>query len=209
MAGGQSIFGESQTRRTDGGGRWFCEVGPILLSRRAEIQTYEALLLDWNNGNDKVVVHRHAGKLSAAPDGQSLVPFSDGTTFSDGSPLVSGQVNAELVEDAALRATDLTVRVWGARPFAGAEPFTIVGPTYQDRLYGAARILSATADGEATVYGLRIGPPLREAAPAGTLVDFDRPRCVMRPDMTQDSLWPGYGPAFLGQGQLQFSETFS
>lgn len=204
--GGESVFGESQTRRSDGGGRWFADLNNVQAMATADIQTLEALLLDWNNGNDKVVVHRVSEPLIVG--GSSLVPFSDGTTFSDGTLLVSGEVNAEFEADAAYRATTISVRVWGARAFMGAEPFTVVHPTMEDRLYGTARVLSSVADGEATVYSLRISPPLREAVTAGDQIDFNRPRCTMRVDMTDPDMWPTFEPGWLARVNLRFSETF-
>jgi len=204
--GGESVFGESQTRRSDGGGRWFAELGSIQINTDAHAQLVEALLLDWNNGNDKVLLHRRAAPLIVG--GGSLVPFSDGATFSDGSSLVSGQVNAEFAASAAKRATTLSVRVWGARAFMGGEPFTVIHPTMEDRLYGTARVLSSVADGEATVYSLRISPPLREAVTSGDQIDFNKPRCTMRLDMSGDEPWPTYEPGWLSRINLRFSETF-
>lgn len=204
--GGQSVFGESQTRRMDGGGRWFAELNSVQLLTNAASQLYEALLLDWNNGNEKVIVHRIATPLIVG--GSTLVTFSDTTTFSDGTSLVSGEVNAEFTASAALRATEISVRVWGARAFMGGEPFTIIHPTMLDRLYGAARILTSSTVGEYTDYTLRISPPLREAVTSGTLVDFNLPRCLMRVDLTADDMWPTYEPPFFARTSLRFSETF-
>jgi hypothetical protein len=204
--GGQSVFGESQTRRTDGGGRWFAEFGNVQVMTTAQAQLYEALLLDWNNGNEKVIVHRLAGPLLAGRDAE--VTFSDDTTFSDGSPLISGEVNAEFTASAALRATAISIRVWGASAFQGGEAFTVVHPTMEDRLYGVARVLSSTSADEYTDYTLRISPPLREAVADGDQIDFNRPRCVMRVDVSDENLWPTFEPGFFARTSIRFSETF-
>ena len=200
------MFGESQTRRTDGGGRWFAEFNDVQVLTTAQIQLYEALLLDWNNGNEKVVVHRLAGPLLAGGDVE--VTFSDDTTFSDGSSLISGEVNAEFTAAAVLRATEISIRVWGASAFQGGEALTVVHPTMKDRLYGVARVLTSTTVGEYTDYTLRISPPLREAVADGDHIDFNRPRCVMRVNVSDENLWPTFEPGFYARTSIRFSETF-
>jgi hypothetical protein len=114
------------------------------------------------------------------------VPHSDGTFFSDGSGYLGGPIEARLIEDAAHAATTLKIRVLGAEPFIGAEPFTIVHPNAAERLYAVNAVVDAAEvsnDADEVVgfdYEVEIEPPLRERAAAADEVDFNTPRCAMR-----------------------------
>jgi hypothetical protein len=201
-SGGTSEEGETQYRRADGGGRWVCE-SEIILTTENEVRLYETLLLRWSLGFDIAIVSRIGGPLLLGfVEGGStaLVPFSDGSTFSDGSMFLSGGAGGAILVDAVTKgSTSYRVRVEGApRALMGGEPFTMTGPVYQERLHGNAGILSQVADGGGIIYTILAAPPLREDYPAGTLVDFDNPRVVMRPDINNPDVWPSYRSVFRG-----------
>jgi len=199
-SGGTTEDGENQYRRADGGGRWVYE-SSIILTTDSEVRLYESLLLRWSLGYDIAIVSRIGGPLMLGfvTSGETiLVPFSDGSTFSDGTLFEGSEVGtAFLVDDAASGATSYRVQIEGApRTLQGGEPFTMTGDKYRDRLYGVASVLSEEAAGEATIYTILAAPPLREPYAAGTEVDFDNPRVVMRPNLTDPGVWPSYKDVF-------------
>ena len=209
--GGVSENGEPQTRRSDGGGRWVCE-SEIVLTTDDQLRAYEALLLRWSLGYDIAVVPRIAGPLALGYSETgvlALVPYSDGSSFSDGTLFSSGTVSAYLVDDVVRGATTYRIRINGTtRGLRGAEPFTLFGPTYRERIHGTAAVLSAVADGDATIYQVMCAPPLRENYSAGTEVDYNDPRVVMRPDMSDPGVWPKYKDVFIGARlSVKFTET--
>jgi hypothetical protein len=211
-SGGTAEDGENQTRRADGGGKWVME-GEIIMASDQQIRLYEALLLGWSLGDTRCVVSRIGGPLmiSSATDGQvTLVPFSDGSTFSDGTMFQSGSAGSGVLVDAADRGdVNYRLRVEGAnRMLEGGEPFTLIGSTYLERLYGVARITNIQADGAAIIYTVLAAPPLRDPYPAGLVVDFGNPRCFMRADIDSSEAWPTYQDVFVGARiPVSFTET--
>lgn len=204
-SGGQPTFGELQTRRSDGGGGWFADLSVFIASDR-DARILEALCLDWNNGNEVMIVERNCAAISLSA-ASSLGTFAEGSTFSDGALFSSGDVTATVYADAALHATEIRLRVSGPRVLEGGEPFTIIHPVLRDRMYGAARILGSQADGDAILYDVRISPPLREDVAAGLAADFVRPRVVCRIDAMGDDQWPTYDRLYRGPVTLKFRES--
>lgn len=211
-SGGTTEAGENQYRRSDGGGKWVMD-GEIILTTDSQVRLYEALLLRWSLGFDIASVSRIGGPLMLGfvESGHTvLVPFSDGTTFSDGTMFESGSSGSAVLVDAATKgATSYRVRIDGApREAEGGEPFTLTGPKYLGRLYGVAGLLTEEAVAGGFVYTFLAAPPLREDYAAGTVADFDNPRCVMRPDLTDASVWPSYKDVFRGaRVQVSWTET--
>lgn len=210
-SGGTTEDGENQTRRADGGGRWVYE-GEIILTTDQELRLYEALLLRWSLGFDIAVVSRIAGPLALGFTGDGstvLVPFSDGSTFSDGTLFESSSSSAYLVDAVIKGASTYRMYVAGApRNMEGGEPFTIIGTKYRERLHGVAGILNAETETEGVIYTVMAAPPLREDYPADTRVDLDNPRVVMRPNVGDAGVWPKYKDVFVGaRVSVMFTET--
>lgn len=199
-SGGMTEDRENQYVRADGGGMWVFE-GEIILTTDEEVRLYEALLLRWSLGFDIAVVSRIGGPLMlgfASSGDTVLVPFSDGSTFSDGTLFEGSSVGtAFLVDDAIGGASSYRIQIQGApREAEGGEPFTIIGTKYRERLYGVAGITDETPVDGGFIYTFMAAPPLREDYAAGTAVDFDNARVVMRPNMTDASVWPSYKDVF-------------
>lgn len=181
VEGGRSLASDTPDRLPLGrGGLWKCEMSSVFLETPEEYSAWRAIRAKLRNGAGRIVVPVLRRPWFAQPGPSSPVSHSDGSFFSDGAGYQSAAIVAELVQGAAHAATLIRVKVAGAEPFIGAEPFTIVHPNAAERLYEVAGISEATPSGNGVIYSLEINPPLREAAPAGTAVDFDRPRCVMR-----------------------------
>lgn len=207
IQGGVTVYGEAQERSTSGGGAWVATCSEIPLLNEDDTRTWEALMLNWSLGDTKVIVPRCAGRIKArfALTGARNT-HSDGTPFSDGT-LYAGGVFGELAADVALRATTAQIILPPGAALFGSEPFTVSGPTYGDRLYGVARILSV--DPDTNTATVRFGKPAREAYPAGTPVDFGDPRCTMRAVMIDSaSAWPTFDPAWQANVAMVFRETF-
>lgn len=205
ISGGQSVFGETQERRTDGGGAWQATLQSIQIVTTEAALAWEALMLRLHLGDTKLVVPRCAGRVKAAfttPLG--FVTHSDDTPFSDGTPYASALLEGTLGGGVALRATTATIVLEPNYELIGGESFTMTGTKYGERLYGVASVISQ-ADGVAVV---RFGPPAREAYPSGTVVDFNDPRCVMRAQLADGSSWADYDAAWHASTSIVFRETF-
>lgn len=206
ITGGTPIFGEEQERSAAGGGLWLATCSGIRLTTEADQRTWESLVLGWSMGDTKVVVPRCSGRLKARfARASARNTHSDGTPFSDGS-LYAGGHHGFLAQALALRATTARITLPTGAALLGGEPFTMVGATYADRLYGVYRILSV--DALTNTYTVRFAKPAREAYAAGTEVDFGDPRCVMRARMADGTAWPEYDPAWHAEVAMVFTETF-
>lgn len=205
ISGGQSVYGETQERRTDGGGAWQAALQNIPILTTEAALAWEALLLRFHLGDTKVVVPRCAGRVKAGfTHPHDLATHSDGTPFSDGMPYASALLFGSLSGSIALRATTATIVLEPGYELIGGESFTMTGPIHGERLYGIASIVSQ-ADGVATV---RFGPPAREAYTAGTVVDFNDPRCVMRAQLADGADWGDYDTAWQASTSIVFRETW-
>lgn len=207
------VFGEDQRRNPRPGWRWQAELSNINLGNPQRARTWEAMLLNWRLGAELTLVPRYGGVLTPLLDIRQPrfhVPHSDGTPFSDGSRYQQPAIEASLAQAVALGATTATINIAGGRALLGSEPFGLDGPIYSKRVYGAARIVSAPANGAADgTYTVRFGPPAREAYPAGAAVNFVKPSCVMRPNMTNgDKMWPTFERPFKAMVSVVFIETF-
>lgn len=183
VSGGRSLSGLMPTARFDGGGMWMAELGDVQVSSADHVRAWRALTARLDSGATPVVLEARDERFAPWPllDGAPVVSpytatFSDGATFSDETVLESEVIAAELVEDAALRATTITISLSNAEPLRGGEHFSIQHDTFSHRLYRVGKVV-IDDDGNSVVT---IRPPLREATAAGTRVEFDNPKCIMR-----------------------------
>lgn len=178
--------------RSDGGGLWSCSMTNVSLSGRVgsnlkDKQRIRVATLLWravrqiaDGGVNAIVVPRNDALFRPWPDGVSQtigldVPHSDGTDFSDCEGYYQSVIDIT-ANAAALRATSLDVTINYAGELMGGESFSINHPTMGWRLYEIATV-DQVSDTEATIT---FNPPLREAVTSGTVLEFDRPRCIMR-----------------------------
>ncbi|GBD48105.1 hypothetical protein [Methylopila sp. Yamaguchi] len=169
------------------GGLWKLTYADIWLETEQEYRAWRALRARQRNGSGVMVVPvlRRLWFAQALGVPADQIPHSDGTFFSDGAGYAGQTIGASLTAAAAHGATEIQVRILGAQPLQGAEPFTIVHPVAEARLYEVAGV-NAMADvvvsGQVVGYDytIEINPPLREPTAAGTELDFDNPRCLMR-----------------------------
>lgn len=163
IGGGVSVGGSAQLSRTDGGGLWTCEQTGIEIYTPEQLLAASALDMQMDGGSVPIVVPCFNWPLRPVPAG------------------VDWRVAIALIEDAALRATTLTVVLTVGSPLIGGEPFSITGPVHGKRLYRVhSQVSPPVTTGGVTTQTVRIRPPTREAITAGTALDFERPGCVMR-----------------------------
>ena len=179
--GGASIAGIVQAVRVDGGGYWGAELREISLQRADQIRAWRAWEVLLDGGAQPVVLEmcdprqRPDVIIGGVAAKAHKVKHSDGTPFSDGKGYASVPIDALTAASATLRATtlDLTIPNVSLR---GGEHFSIEHATKSHRLY-RVRTVEDLGGG---VQRITFRPPLREATPSGTRVEFNNPRCVMR-----------------------------
>lgn len=183
IAPGRTATGVMPVIAADGGGLWRIELGELLLTSRALTHQYRAMMSAFDLGATPLIVPfrdtRHApwavsggSDLTEYPD----VLHSDDATFDDDSGYFQPAIVAQLVNSAALRATELTIRFQQGGPLLGGEFFSIDHEDLRWRLYHIIKCVEES-DGD---WVCTIRPPLREATNSGTYCEFDMPRCVMR-----------------------------
>jgi hypothetical protein len=201
VSGGVALSGDEDLIVTDGGGRWYADLPDIALHRREKIMAWRAFKSALGGGPGPFVFPICDARHQPT-NGRILTTHSDGTSFSDDTLYSQGDCDAELSAGAALRATTISITMALGKPLIGGERFTIVHPTMGVRAYQIGRF-SALTDAAAT---FNFHPPLREAATAGTKVDFNCPRFVARIDGRMSA--PLANPRFAGAA-ARFVEDFS
>ena len=203
--GPPSLSQQAARARLDGGGWWQAKPENIFV-RDDNAHLWHAVEALVDDGVDEVILD-YITNLQPWPsvDGTPLssldpIPHSDGSFFSDGSGYMQRIIIAELDADAALRATTLRIDMQYSSPLVGGEPFTIVHPTQNERMYR----VGTAVQGSDGIWTVTVRPTLREAAVAGTVLDFDRPRCRMT--MQGGMALPLSSP-FMGKASLQFIEA--
>jgi hypothetical protein len=170
-SGGTSLSGIDDTIETDGGGFWRLDLtNGETLDRKAGL-AWRALTEGMDNGSSAVIVLLCSERLFQPVGDAVTVDHSDGTPFSDDTPYDSSGAEYTTTADAALRAVTLEMAGVSELPLIGGELFSIEHPTWGWRVYRITRI-----DGDQITFR----PPLREAVPSGTSLEFDTPRCQMR-----------------------------
>lgn len=200
-SGGVALNGNEDIIASDGGGRWYADMGDIALHRREKVMAWRAFKSALRGGVDPFVFPICDARHQPV-QGRALTTHSDGTSFSDDSLYSQGDCSAELTADAALRATTITIAMTLGKPLIGGERFTIDHPTFRHRAYQIGQITAQT-DESAT---LQFHPPLREAAPAGTEIDFNCPRFVAHIDGRMSA--PLANPRF-ASGSIRIVEDFT
>ncbi|WP_316188327.1 MULTISPECIES: hypothetical protein [unclassified Bradyrhizobium] len=175
--------------RSDGGGFWTCTMSDVSLgARRHEAgrdRQRNATLL-WravrqlaNGGASLMVVPRNDALFVPWPAGIArgviAIPHGDGTAFDDTTEYEQPVIDIRS-DAASLRDTVLTLTIARAGSLRGGECFSILHPSAGWRMYEIGAVTYASP----TRAAIRFNPPLRDDVAAGTVLEFDRPRCTMR-----------------------------
>lgn len=173
VSGGVALSGAEDLIGTDGGGRVTLEFQDFYLDDPAVAGAYRALSTLSDGGVTPFFVP-FCDARHQPTNGRVSVPHSDGASFSDESEYQQGDASAVTAAAAPLRATTITLTgINFPRPLHGGEWFSIDHPTYRHRAYRVGMI-----NGDSITFR----PPLREAVPAGTPLNFADPLCTMRVD---------------------------
>lgn len=182
---GQTAGGAFPFGRLDGGGVWTTRPELVIARERDNLLCYRAVRSLCQGGARPIVMRCNEAAAGFPPwpivDGVALtsrdpIPHSDGSFFSDGSGYEQSVISAQTVGDALLRATSLTLAFLAGDALRGGERFAILHAVNNWRLYEITTVV-LDDDGNSVVS---FEPPLREATPGATPIEFDRPRCTMR-----------------------------
>ena len=167
LGSGLNVAGWRPTTRTDGGGLWVGEQSFLVHGRDAVLlaRAVEALL---DGGVSPMVAWSYEEPFKPLGLDVLETPHDDGAFFDDGAGYETGIGLVTVVDDAALRATFITVELTDVGLRAGMR-FSITHPTKGVRRY----VIRSIEDDV-----LEIRPPLREAVTAGTALDFIDVGCL-------------------------------
>lgn len=184
ISSGQTGAGFEPMAETTVGGLWRAELGSIPIRTKAQVHTWRALEALLDSGARTVILPMCDKRYFPVPivNGAPLYAYNPGTLddvtlLDDGTGIAQPVVVAFLAEDADLRATSLRILFLQGAALQGGEHFSIGHGNLGDRLYRVAQVRVDPVTGYSDVT---IRPPLREATPAFTALEFDSPKCVMR-----------------------------
>lgn len=181
ISGGESLLGETDVIRTDGGGYWVVAFAGIDLLSRDEIRAWEAWESHLAGGVQRCLVpvpslltapRPTAGGRLAMPS--ALVPTSEDRCFPEALAFAAPLIVAKVTSAAALRATTIVINIEQGARLQGGERFAVNHPAKGRRMYRVERV-TARSGQQATCI---VWPPMREAIAANTAADFDWPSFV-------------------------------
>lgn len=168
-----SIAGATQVIASDAG-IWKATFGDVRVSGADAVLTWRAIatLLEGRTGKILVPLCRGYQPVLGDPaDLYDAVPHDDDTLFDDDTGHVGSTTSVHFVSGASVRAVAATVAIDYGGTLQPGQHFSV-----GERLY-RLRSVSYVNDTQASIT---FRPPLREAAPAGTWLEFDDPACRMR-----------------------------
>lgn len=173
LSGPPAVSGAVQVVSSDAG-IWKATFGGVLVRSRNAVLAFRGIanLLEGRLGSILVPLCR--GYQPVDPAHRTLydgVPHGDGASFGDGSLYVGQVIDATLASSVAVRAVSASINIRHAAPLEPGQHFSIA-----ERLY-RLRTVQYASD---TTAAITFRPPLREAASAGTRLEFDDPVCRMR-----------------------------
>jgi len=175
LSGPPSVSGKSQVTSSDAG-IWKASYQEVPVVDAGKILAWRAVanLLEGRLNPILVPVTRF---YQPVPDGAeeaglyAPVPHSDNAWFLDGTGYISQVIDVTLAGSAPLRAVSATINVNVAGLIQPGQHFSIDG-----RLY----LLRSVVYTSETAASITFRPPLREAASAGSRLEFDWPVCRMK-----------------------------
>lgn len=170
LAAPSSVSGVGQVVSSDAG-IWKATFSNVVIRDRQHVLAFRAIanLLEGRLGSILVPFCRGYQPVPGDADGlYEQVPHSDDSFFDDDTGYVGRVIDVVTVGPMALRAVSGTVSVNYAGQVEPGQHFSV-----GERLY---RVRSFNPDTGAITFR----PPLREAVPSGTNLEFDSPVCRMR-----------------------------
>lgn len=177
LGGPPTLTGRNQVAQSDAG-YWVARLAGVHAVVPSEIRALRAL-------RGKLEGGAHQVRVPVFDDDQAPWPaaggraanafaeqaYSDGTLHTDGHGFYKPAIVVATNADAALRATSISFTITTAGTTAEGMFFSI-----GDRLHLLKELLSQS--GSSRTYA--IAPPLREAVPSGSRMNFENPVCRMR-----------------------------
>lgn len=165
--GGTSLSGISEPIETDGGGYWRGDFTNGSTRTAADGLAWRALIEGFDNGASPadIVICDTFFQPTNWQHGHNYDPGAPDALPTSGNTYTAGA--------APLRSTSITINCPDPSQVQEGQVFAIQHPTWGWRTY---RIILGGWDGATA----KIRPPLREAIPAGTPLEFYSPRCRMR-----------------------------
>jgi hypothetical protein len=173
LSGPASINGSVQVVSSDAG-IWKASYAGVPVVSDQKVKAWRAIstLLE---GRLRPILVPFTRAYQPVPDNSEAlyqpVPHSDAARFGDTSGYVGRVIDVKLASSVAVRAVSANVTIAYAGQLETPQHFSI-----GERLY-RLRTVVYTSEREAAIT---FRPPLREAAPIGTLLEFDDPVCRMR-----------------------------
>lgn len=171
LAGPSSVSGFSQVVASDAG-IWKARFGSVIVNSRDRVLAWRAIdaLLE---GRLNPILVPLCRAYQPVPDDfvDDDVPHSDDAPFDDETEYDGSVISVLLAADMAVRAVSGSVNIEYAGTLQPGQHFSL-----GERLY---RLRSVTYTGADTA-DITFRPPLREAATAGSILEFDNPVCRMR-----------------------------
>lgn len=171
--GGRTLAGNRRRSSWAAGGVWRATLLRIAIYTPDMILTAEALDALLNGGAEPIAVPRNAGPQS--PGVEAYVPFSDGSTFADGTMFQSG--GPPVVLDEAVSPYDTTISFTSPVEIRGGD-FSFETPTGPN-LHRLARFDTIEEIEGGYHYVAEIRTPARYEQDAGALLNFANPHCTM------------------------------
>ena len=174
LAGPSSVSGVAQVSASDAG-IWKATFADIVIRRGSSaVLAFRAIANMLEGRLHPILVPRCCAYQPFDPEwGDALekVPHSDTSPFSDGGHYRSRAIDIRLTSNIPLRGTTANLSIIAAGQLQPGQDFSI-----GERMY---RIRTVEMTGEDTAT-ITFRPPAREAAPAGSELEFDYPVCRMR-----------------------------
>lgn len=172
-SGGRSLSGITRTVRTDRGHFSF-EYSGVILNSTSKRRKIISMRTDLNGRVGLVAIPIWSYDLAPWAEGTYLgrttVPWSDLTTFSDGSFWSQPTINVELAVAAALHDTSMVLRL-----VSGIDSLEGVRFSYENALYETGKPTDITDD----LWTVPIFPDIRAPIPINASLEFDRPTCLV------------------------------
>lgn len=189
-SGGRTLGGLRPSYNSDLG-YWEIELGDIPVHSLAQRRTWDGVEAYLSGTANRISVPiwsfdtaNWTGGVRAEP---VRVPYSDGSSHSDGALFLQDSIVAITVGITAIGATEIRFRLILGDPDVVGIRFSYAGA-----LYKSWRLTDVDDD----IYTVRISPSVRALIPDGSSLDFDRPTCIcnlkeddgMRRDLTTSGL---------------------
>lgn len=220
--GGRNGLGESQNIEMSGGGIVTAVFEDCKIVSRDQMRYVNRLGARLNGGFRNIVVPIANTWFGPFPLINKIptpvvggIPHSDGARFSDGTGHSQEAVWGHTLEDVGLNAGQMKIRVFGASRDIEGDWFSIEHSVKGWRAYrdwdntkiGSGVDNSAGYSVPYADFEVAIQPPLRQAAPVFTPLNFARPRFIgkFKSDFTLPSVVEAF---FVTQQTIQLSEAF-